>query len=326
MGQPGGSVLRSKPSEVSTPAMPDDPGESSVIAAILRARPATRGVLVDVGDDAAVLEGGEVLTSDLLVEGVHFDERLSPGDVGWKAVAVNVSDLGAMGARPAWAVLGLSLPRPLDMDWVAAFADGLGAALARWELSLVGGDTTRSSGPVVVSLTVGGRCVRPILRSGGEPGDELWVTGTLGAAAAGFLRGGPGAAWLRRPEPPVAFGVALGGSGLVHAMMDLSDGLATDLPRLASASGLAAEIDLEALPLDPATAEAHEPLQEGMAWGEDYQLLLAAPPAAGSALQALARSAGVRLSRIGRLTAGSGCRTSDGTWPRPGFSHFEEGA
>lgn len=306
--------------------MPDDPGESSVIAAILRARPATRGVLVDVGDDAAVLAGGLVLTNDLLVEGVHFDERLTPADVGWKAVAVNVSDLGAMGARPSWAVLGLSLPRPLDMAWVTAFADGLGAALARWGLSLVGGDTTRSSGPVVVSLTVGGRAERAVTRSGGRAGDELWVTGTLGAAAAGFHRGAGDAAWLRRPEPPVAFGVAVAEAGLAHAMMDLSDGLATDLPRLAEASGVGALLDPEALPLDPSTSGAPDPVEEALSWGEDYQLLLAAPPSAGAPLRALAAETGVRLSRVGRLTAEAGCRLSRGSWPRPGFSHFEGSA
>ena len=302
--------------------MPDDPGESSVIAAILRERPSPRGVLVDIGDDGAALQDGTVLTTDLMVEGVHFDDKLSPADIGWKVVAVNVSDLGAMGARPRWALLGLSLPRPLDMAWVRSFSEGLGAALTHWELDLLGGDTTASPGPRVVSLTVGGEARQAVTRSGALPGDDLWVTGTLGAAAAGFRRDGPGRDWLRRPDPPVSFGIALAEAGLVDAMMDLSDGMATDLPRLCEASGVGATVDTSTLPLHEGTLDAVDPLQDALAWGEDYQLLFTAPGAHRAAIQTCARLHQVRVTRIGRMDERLGCRLSSGPWPQAAFTHF----
>ncbi len=302
--------------------MPDDPGESSAIAALLRACPPRGALRIPPGDDAAVLHDGLTLSTDLLVEGVHFDHRLSPADVGWKAVAVNVSDLGAMGARPAWLQLGLSPPRPLDLGWVEQFAHGMAEALTHWGLELSGGDTTRSPGPRMVSVTVGGHCGQPVARSGGRAGDRLWVTGRLGASAAGFHRAGTGRSWLRRPDPPVAFGVAVAEAGLAHAMMDLSDGLATDLPRLCAASGVGAEVDPEALPLHPATLDGPAPLREATAWGEDYQLLLAAEPSASEALRALAKAHGVELTPIGRLHHGEGATMGGQGWPTPDFAHF----
>ena len=308
--------------------MPDDLGESSVIAALFRRRPpaedATGSVLVDIGDDAAVLSAGRTLTTDLLVEGVHFDERLSPADVDWKAVAANVSDLGAMGARPEWALLGLSLPEPLDMAWVHDFASGLAEALAHWELRLVGGDTTRSPGPRVVSVTVGGTTHEPVTRAGARIGDDLWVSGTLGAAAAGFGRGAGEARWLRRPEPPVALGIALADARLAHAMMDLSDGLATDHPRLCAASGVGARIDAASLPIDPTALQGPTPLREAVAWGEDYQLLFAAHPENRGAIEAVGLRLGVALHRVGEVTEAPACRLEPGPWPAAAFRHFAE--
>ncbi|MBM4368704.1 MAG: thiamine-phosphate kinase, partial [Deltaproteobacteria bacterium] len=140
-------------------ATEEDPGELFVIEAARAA--AGTGARVGIGDDGAVLADGTVVTVDTMVEGVHWDDRLSPADVGYKLVATNVSDLDAMGARPSWALLALSLPTPLDREWATAFFAGLGEARARWPFVLAGGDTTRVAGPRVASLTLGGHAARP---------------------------------------------------------------------------------------------------------------------------------------------------------------------
>lgn len=276
------------------------------------------------GDDAAVLDG-HAWTVDALVEGVHFDARLAPADVGFKAIAVSVSDLAAMGATPRWALLTLSLPRPVDRAWVAAFAGGVGEACRAFAVDLAGGDVTRSPGPRVVTTTLGGPCPAPVLRSGGRPGDTLWVTGVPGLAGLGYSLPDPPAAALdalRRPQPPVAF--ALAAASLVHAGMDLSDGLAVDLPRLCRASAVGAVVDPASLPDHPAFASAPDPLAVKLGGGDDYQLLLAAPPDARDALTRLAAEHGVVLSAVGRLTGEPVVRLLDGTWPRGLFDHFEE--
>lgn len=300
---------------------PRDP-EDEVIA-LLAARAHPRAGTLGIGDDAAIPPppaGVPLLTVDTMVEGRHWDHRLDPADVGWKLVAVNVSDIGAMGGRPEWALLALTLPRPLDLGWVRAFAEGLGAALQRWDLPLLGGDTT--GGPArVASLTVGGSALRPVLRSGARPGDRLWVTGTLGRSAEALLSPAPRAealGWLRRPVPPVALGEALGRSGRVSAMMDLSDGLARDLPRLCAASGVAAVVDPAALPGDG-------PLSWRMAFGEDYELLFTAPDADADWLHSLAMGHGTRIRAVGHIVEGHGCSCADGSpWPTPLDSHFPE--
>lgn len=295
--------------------------EDAVIAAVRAAvEPPPAGVL-GIGDDGAVLPGGEVLTTDTMVEGVHWDDALDPEDVGWKLVAVNVSDLGAMGARPAWALLALTLPEPLDLDWVGRFARGLGAACRHWALPLVGGDTTRGPGRIA-TLTVGGHAAHPVRRDGGRPGDQIWVSGPLGLAAAGFLDpdASPAArAWLRRPEPPVALGRALAASGRVSAMMDLSDGLLRDLGRLCVASGCGALVD-------PAAVPGEGSLAHRVAFGEDYQLLFTSPASASDAVECLATTLVPRLFCIGALDEGPGVRRSDGlSWPAPLFAHFPPG-
>lgn len=279
------------------------------------------------GDDAVLAPGGAVVSVDTMVEGVHFDHRLSAADVGWKLVAVNASDIGACGRRPAWALLALSLPRD-DGAWLAGFATGLRAALARWSIDLLGGDTTRSPGPRFASLTIGSPPTGPaVSRSGARPGDDLWVTGTLGRSAAGFLHATPGGlAWLRRPEPPVRFGARLGAEGLARAMMDLSDGLRTDLPRLCAASQTGAAVDPGALPacddLPPGCSEA-ERLALMTAFGEDYELLFAADSSARDAIRAAAQAEGVSVSRIGQLTAPEQGVTLGGAgWPDARFVHF----
>ncbi len=278
------------------------------------------------GDDAALVPGDIAVSVDTMMEGVHFDERLSPADIGWKLVAVNASDIGACGRQPDWALLAISLPRPLREAWLADFSAGLHAALAHFGVRLIGGDTTASPGPISATLTIASLPGGPfITRGGGRPGDRIWVTGTLGAAAAGFLHGAPdGLAWLRRPRPPVAFGAALGASGLAHAMMDLSDGLMCDLKRLCAASGVGAIVHPERLPADPSTEGLPEPLALQVAFGEDYQLLLCAPPSSDGALKRLAQSHHIALSDIGTLTAESGATLSSKDWPKAAFSHFDD--
>ncbi|MDP2310369.1 MAG: thiamine-phosphate kinase [Pseudomonadota bacterium] len=280
------------------------------------------GLRVGIGDDAALFEDGRIITVDSMIEGVHWDDKLAPGDVGWKLVAVNVSDIAAMGGRPSYALLALGLPSPLDRAWVEAFADGLHAACARWGVRLIGGDTTRA--PIrTASLTVGGHAERPVLRSTGQVGDDVWVTGRLGLAAEGFLALAPrpeARARLRRPEPPVAFAAALAESGLVTAMMDLSDGLARDLGRLCVASGCGASIDPSALPGDGALAWR-------VGFGEDYELLFCAAAASRDAVRSVASMQEISISRVGRLEARPGLRlVGGGEWPPSLFAHFPTAA
>jgi len=300
------------------PTAPEGDEEDWVIARLGADRAAPSNVRVGIGDDAALFTDGRVVTVDTMVEGVHWDDKLSPGDIGWKLVAVNVSDIGAMGGRPEWALLTMSLPSPLDRLWVNAFADGLHAACDRWGVGLIGGDTTR--GPArSVSLTVGGHAARPALRSGGRPDDDLWVTGTLGRAAEAFLAKAPrpeALAHFRRPVPPVAFGAALAEAGLATALMDLSDGLGRDLDRLCRASGCGAVVYGEVLPGDT-------PLEWRIAFGEDYELLFSAAQADRDAVRSVARMQDIAISRIGRLEASPGLRLAGGgEWPRALFTHF----
>jgi len=297
--------------------------ESRIIARLLGENPPAPPA--GPGDDAALVPGDVAVSVDTMIEGVHFDERLSAADVGWKLVAVNSSDIGACGRVPDWALLALSLPRPLDDDWLDGFTTGLHAALAHFGVRLIGGDTTTSPGPISATLTIASQPGGPfITRSGGRAGDHVWVTGTLGDSAAGFLHGTPaGLSWLRRPQPPVALGAALGASGLVTAMMDLSDGLMCDLRRLCKASGVGALIQPEQLPAGPALAGVSETLPLQVAFGEDYQLLLCAPPSNDSALNELAQSRRVALTHIGTLTAEHDVTLCSKTWPEAYFSHFD---
>ncbi len=296
--------------------------EADIIARIAAVTP--RGAeRLGIGDDGAILADGLVVTTDSMVEGIHWDARLDPADVGWKLVAVNISDLGAMGARPAWATLALALPRRADGTadgrWLDAFAAGLGEACRHWSLPIVGGDTTASPGPRVLTLTAGGHAPRPVLRSGGRAGDCLAVTGALGRAAEAFFSSAPSpeaVSWFRRPEPPLALALALAESGHLHAMMDLSDGLGIDVAHLAIASGCGADITSAAVP-------GGGSLPDRLAFGEDYELLLAFPPEVLDAVGCLAAMHGKPLHVIGALTDDPAIRL-DGRpeWPAPRFTHF----
>ncbi len=285
----------------------------------LATHPAARGLL----DDAAVLDiGGRslVLTHDMLVEGVHYLPDDPPGDVAWKLLAVNLSDLAAKGARPVGVLLGYSLG---EDDWDQAFVAGLGAALGAFGLPLLGGDTVSGAGRRTLALTAIGEADGPVpSRAGGRPGDHLWVSGTIGDSGAG-LRGLKGeivrdpflTERYRNPRPRLEAGQRL--AALVGAMMDVSDGLLIDSSRLAEASGVAAEIDLGSLPLSQAclgvSGDGIEARLAAATAGDDYELLFAAAPERAAEILALQDELGLAFSRIGTLTEGSGLRLTSGT-------------
>jgi thiamine-monophosphate kinase len=277
----------------------------------------------DLRDDTATL-GRYVLTTDTLVEGVHFLAGDSPADVAWKLLATNLSDLAAKGARPS----GVLLNYPLDDDgWDRAFLAGFGDALTHFATPLLGGDTVSlpQGAPRILTLTAIGEDAPAPPRSGARPGDGLHVTGTIGDAGAGLAvaqgRDGPAALVerYRRPLPRLAEGRAL--APLVHAMMDVSDGLLIDAARMAEASGLAVTIDLAAIPLSAAlrayAGDGAEARLAAATAGDDYELLLAA--ASGAALP-------VPVTRIGGFAAGSGLTLTFAGAPVPlparlGYQH-----
>lgn len=312
----------------------------------------TPGVRIGIGDDCAVLEPepGAVLlaTTDLLIEDVHFRRRhAEPADIGWKALAVNLSDIASMGGRPRWALVALAVPRSTTAEEVEAFYEGLLALAAEHAVSVVGGDTSSSPSGWIVNVTLLGEARRPLLRSTAREGDVIGVTGPLGRSAAGLalLEHGVAPSTLppdvladvagahRRPEPRVPEGQWLGAADGVTAMIDLSDGLATDLGHIAEESGVGARVELERLPVNEATRRVAGALgREVLAWatsgGEDYELLLTCAPAAFEGLRdGLERAAGTRLHAIGEIgPAARGVRFVDAAGTEaavgPGFEHF----
>jgi len=308
------------------------------LIARIRARAASRDdVVLGIGDDAALLRMPPgrllVVATDTLNAGVHFPEDTLPAAIGWKALAVNLSDLAAMGAVPAWCTLSLSLPEG-DALWVERFLDGFLALADEHGVALVGGDTTR--GPLSVCVTVHGFVdqERALRRAGAQVGDDLWISGTLGDAAAALSQwraGGAAEASLRarldRPMPRLALGQAL--AGIATACIDVSDGLLADLGHLCVASGVGADVQLDVLPASPALAalftdETRHVLQAG--GGDDYELCFTAAAARADAVQAAAQ-AGTSVTRIGRIVSGSAVRAllPDGSaWtpPQHGYEHF----
>ncbi|MBL8388866.1 MAG: thiamine-phosphate kinase [Hydrogenophaga sp.] len=281
-------------------------------------------VALGIGDDCALLRPSPglqlAISSDMLVEGRHFFPDVDPAALGHKSLAVNLSDLAAMGARPLGFTLALSLPAA-DDAWLKAFADGLHALADAHACPLVGGDTTR--GPLNICITVFGEVApeRALRRDAAKAGDDLWLSGCTGEARLALerLRGTPWATVatgdealcrqrLERPTPRLALGMAL--AGLAHAAIDLSDGLAGDLGHILAASGVGAEIDRAALPVAPALqalSETHrlECLLQG---GDDYELLFTAPQDVRQAVLAAAEISGTPVHRIGRITADRGLR------------------
>jgi thiamine-monophosphate kinase len=241
-------------------------------------------------------------------------------------LAVNASDIAACGAHPTWALLSIALPDPLDRAWVERFSKAFGHRLQTLNIALIGGDTTRSPGSLVLNLCMAGKLVGdPLLRTGAQPGDDIWVSGVLGDASGGFHLNHP---TLRdrfeRPKPPLRLGPALAKSQLATAAMDLSDGLLQDLERLCKASNCGAEIDPKAL---PASAELRESAQDilphQLAFGEDYQLLFSADSDHRKAIESIGAAQGILLTRIGEITSLLGLRI-------PGYdtmkvwTHFQE--
>lgn len=290
--------------------------EQSVIERYFRHLGAVRtDVVLGIGDDAALLRAqpGEELvqTTDTLVEGIHFLPGSSPRSLGHRALAINLSDLAAMGATPAWALLTLTLPQ-VDESWLGDFAIGFGTLARTYGVALVGGNLSR--GPLSVSVQLTGQVPAgsALLRSGAQAGDELWVSGTLGDASWGRTRGPNAPAdapaeWLRArseyPSPRIALGDAL--RGHASACIDLSDGLLADAPRLAAASGCGAWLDVEQLPISAALRALSGELawEYALAGGEDYELLVSAPPARRAVLEGLAAQCEVPLARCGQLRA-----------------------
>jgi thiamine-monophosphate kinase len=301
-------------------------GEFELIARLRERCASPRAdVRVGIGDDGAVLRvprGQQlVVAMDTLVEGVHFPRATAPSDIAWKALAVNLSDLAAMGATPAWVTLALTLPRAWPR-WLDEFATGFAQLARAHGVSLVGGDTTR--GPLTLTVQAHG-FVPPgaaLLRSAARVGDAIYISGTLGDAAAGLaiaqhrlsrVRKND-AAWLcarlNRPTPRVALGLAL--RGLAHAAIDVSDGLCADLTHVLDASRVGAEIELAQLPssaaLRRAVPDAARRARWQLAGGDDYELCFTAPNRARARIEALARRLHVPLTRIGTITRRRGLR------------------
>ena len=330
-------------------------GERGVIDRIRqRLPPPSSDIVLAIGDDAAVVRGErgalQVLTTDALVESVHFDRRFSrPSDIGYKALAVNVSDIVAMGATPHVALLSLMLPPDTPVADLDGLLDGLLEMATAVGVTLVGGNVTRSPGPLIVDVSLTG-WVHPrkvLTRSGGRPGDALYLSGSIGGAAAGLSwlmaharcpDDVPGDANLAdcvrrhvRPEPRARLGMLASRNRAASACMDLSDGLADAVRQIAEASGTGAKIELSAVPIHPgATAWfasiGEDPVVRGLQGGDDYELLLAVPPRARGRFRNAARLArGLELTRIGELTRGRELTISSNGVERTlpdGFVHF----
>lgn len=276
--------------------------------------------MLGIGDDCALIapRDGELLaiSTDMLVEGRHFLPEVDPHALGHKALAVNLSDLAAMGAKPRAFTLALALETPREA-WLEAFSEGLFALAERFGCELIGGDTTR--GPLNLCLTVFGDVPgkAALRRDAARAGDDVWVSGTLGDARAGLgiLRGEwpagvfdePDAAALchalERPEPRVALGLAL--RGLAHAALDISDGLAGDLMHILERSRVHAQIDVDAVPRSSALVKLPRDAQLrcALTGGDDYELCFTAPPSAREAIAQAGASAGVAVTRIGTISA-----------------------
>jgi thiamine-monophosphate kinase len=265
-------------------------------------------------DDAAILApppGRDLaITVDTMVAGVHFPPDDNPDLVARKLLRVNLSDLAAMGATPLGYLLALSVPRATPETWFAAFAAGLAEDQARYGITLLGGDTTSTPGPVSLTVTMLGHTApgQALTRSGARPGDLLFVTGTVGDGVLGLYAirgeipdsGGTLAARYRLPSPRVGLAFA----GIATACMDISDGLVQDLGHICRASGVAAQVDAWRVPLSPA-ARATGRLATCLAGGDDYELLLAVPPAQALALTAACAAADVPVTQIGAFVDGA---------------------
>jgi thiamine-monophosphate kinase len=325
-------------------------GEFGFIERIRAAAASGEGVCQSIGDDCAVLElppGQRLLTTkDLLIEDVHFQRRWTDSrTLGRKCVSVNVSDIAAMGGRPRHLYLGLGVPADFDVEQLQLFMDGFLEATADYGACLVGGDTCRSPGPLIISVTAEGAVAagREVRRAGACPDDAVYVSGTLGDSALALRQLAAGqtpdpllAARHHDPVARVALGRALAEAGLAHAMIDLSDGLLADLGHVLAASHAGARLEEAGLPLSgPFRAALRgDPTLLELAWGggEDYELLFTVAPQRESELAGLAQALELPLTRVGTIVpAARGVRIRDAAGmerpaPRAGFNHFRGAA
>ncbi|MBB3220492.1 thiamine-phosphate kinase [Pseudoduganella umbonata] len=300
-------------------------------------------VQLGIGDDCALLgiAPGQsfAISSDMLVEGRHFFAGEDPRRLGHKSLAVNLSDLAAMGARPAGFTLALALPAA-DRDWLAGFSAGLFALADAHDCELIGGDTTK--GPLNICITVFGEVVpgQALRRDAARPGDDIWISGTLGDArlALAGMRGevalAPDAqrqaeARLHLPAPRVALGRLLAENGLARAAIDISDGLVGDLDHILERSGVGATLDIDALPAGPVLATCDIALRRNYAaaGGDDYELCFTAAPEQRAAILAAGAASGTPVTRVGRIDASPGLQLTDGQGAPlelrlAGFDHF----
>lgn len=306
-------------------------------------------VVLGIGDDGAVLnikQGQQlVVTTDTLVAGVHFPLDTSPGDIAHKAIAVNLSDLAAMGAKPEWLSLSLAMPTA-DSDWLAAFSQEFRQVCQETEVTLIGGDTCRSP-HLVITVTAQGfvACGQAILRSGAREGDDIYVTGTLGDASAGLallVAAGRNdndssleksqAPWLiqrlNRPQARVEVGKEL--VAIASAAIDISDGLLADLHHVLDASGCGAKIDADSIPLSEALIQCfsrEKALEFALAGGDDYELCFTAPRDKRKALEDVIKSVDCSVTRIGEVIASPGISIMRNNQVRPfdflGYQHFQ---
>lgn len=331
--------------------------EFDLIERIRSRIPARPDAVLGIGDDAAVVEVPAdrqlVICADTLNAGVHFPPDTAPADIGWKALAVNLSDLAAMGAQPAWCTLSLSMPTD-DPAWLDRFLDGFLDLAGQHRIALIGGDTTR--GPLSISVTAHGLVEpgRALRRDGARSGDDVWVSGTLGDAAAALALvadpdepsvaaalpegvDAPSAedsglrARLDRPEPRVALGLRL--VGIASAAIDISDGLWSDLGHVCQASGLGARVELEALPCSAGLAQRFDDAARRSfqtTGGDDYELCFTASKSTRAQLEAIADQTGIALTRVGQMVSGedgvSGVEADGTQWQpsRTGWVHFSD--
>ena len=294
-----------------------------------------------VGDDAALVRvtaGMQLaISSDMLVAGTHFFADAAPYDIGWKALAVNVSDMAAMGAQSKWATLAIALPK-VDDSWLSEFSRGFFACAGAFNVDLIGGDTTR--GPLNISVTILGEVPigKALRRDGAQIGDDIWVSGTLGDAALALahLQGKLHSQFklddgyieyclnaLHRPQPRAALGLAL--IGLANSAIDISDGLAADLGHILSASKVGAKINLNALPCVEAVKNAG--FQYVLAGGDDYELCFTAPQVMRAKIEKISTELHLSIALIGNIHAGSGLVVLDEnkqeiSLEKTGYDHF----
>lgn len=293
-------------------------GEFGLIEVIRSATPKGRGVRLGIGDDAAWVAnpgGSSLITADLLLEGVHFDLRWTKlFDLGYKSLAVNLSDIAAMGGVPAYLILSIGIPSHFDTEQIREFYRGVHSLAAESSVALIGGDTNLSEKFLISACVLGHAPYRPIPRSGAKLGDDIYVTGTLGDAALAltFLKNkktAPNLALLRqlmerhhRPTPRLKIGALLARNRLATAMIDVSDGLIQDLGHICKTSHVGAALSQEAIPLSRAyrTLLGTADLSHALTGGEDYELLFCARPRDRARIETLSRRVKLSITRIGR--------------------------